>query len=74
MFYLGLNDVFLLKYDSSRALLWTRQTGSTSNDRGNSVAVSGDGFIFVAGYTGGALNGQVSAGVCCCCVLANILK
>ena len=59
---IGNYDIFLLKYNSSGALLWTRQTGTTGNNQGESVAVSGDGSIFVTGTTGGALNGQVSAG------------
>jgi hypothetical protein len=44
------------------ALGWTEQTGTTTNDIGYGVAVSGDGSIFVTGSTYGALNGQVSAG------------
>ncbi len=67
MFYLGDYDIFLLKYNSSGALLWTRQIGATVYDIGYGVAVSGDGFIFVTGYTYGALNGQVSAGVLLLC-------
>jgi hypothetical protein len=59
---IGPNDIVLLKFNSSGALLWTRQTGTTQSDNGNDVAVSGDGSIFVTGYTTGALNGQVSAG------------
>ena len=59
---IGSFDIFLMKYDSFGALLWTRQTGTTTSDYGYGVAVSGDGSIFVTGYTAGALNGQVSAG------------
>ena len=59
---IGGSDIFLLKYNSSGALLWTRQTGTTNEDVGYGVAVSGDGSIFVTGRTSGALNGQVSAG------------
>ena len=44
------------------ALGWTRQTGTTTTDVGYGVAVSGDGFIYVTGYAGGALNGQMYAG------------
>ena len=65
MLYLGSYDIILLKYDSSGALLWTRQTGTTGTDIGYGVAVSGDGSIYVTGFTQGSLNGQVYAGVCC---------
>ena len=63
MYYLVNSDIFLLQYDSSGDLLWTRQTGTTGEDQGNGVAVSGDGLIYVTGYTYGSLNGQVSAGI-----------
>ncbi len=62
MCYLGNQDIFLLKYNSSGSLLWTRQTGTTSQDEGYGVAISGDGFIYVTGDTYGALNGQTSTG------------
>ena len=64
MLYLGSYDIILLKYNSSGALLWTRQTGTTGGDQGYVVAVSGDGSIYITGYTEGSLNGQVSSGVC----------
>ena len=59
---IGSDDIFLMKYDSSGTLLWTRQTGTIGSDAGWSVAVSGDGSIFITGYTYGTLNDQVSAG------------
>ena len=49
--------------DGYSSLGWTRQTGTSSYDEGLGLAVSGDGSIFVTGFTPGALNGQVSAGV-----------
>ncbi len=63
MCYLGGGtDIFLMKYNSSGALLWTRQTGTTGGDYGYGVAVSTDGFIYVTGCTSGTLNSQVSTG------------
>ena len=51
-----------MKYDSTGSVLWTSQQGSSSNDYGYGVAVSGDGFIYITGYTyGGSLNGQSSS-------------
>ena len=41
---------------------WTSQQGTGSPDRGYGVAVSGDGFIFVTGFTSGSLNGQPNTG------------
>ena len=48
--------------DGYTALGWTRQTGTNFDNYGYGVAVSGDGFIYVTGYTDSALNGQVYAG------------
>ncbi len=53
----GGNDVFLAKYDASGNQTWIRQFGTTSHDYGNSVAVSGAGEVYVAGYTNGSLSG-----------------
>lgn len=45
----GSNDVFLAKFDSTGALLWARQAGSTNADVANSLAVSTNGDIALAG-------------------------
>eukprot|EP00971_Amphidinium_carterae_P072663 1436901-Amphidinium_carterae.1 len=55
-------DAFLMQYDASGAWQWPRQRGSSSSDYAYAVAVSGDGKVYVAGYTGGSLDGQSSAG------------
>jgi hypothetical protein len=54
----------LLQYNSTGALLWTRQTGTSSSDYGFGVSVSADGlYVYVTGYTAGSLNGQPLAGI-----------
>ena len=58
IYYLGGYDIFLMKYDSTGSVLWTSQQGTSGTDVGKCVAVSGDGFIYVTGYTSGSLNGQ----------------
>ena len=63
MHYSGSWDIFLLKYNSTGALLWTNQTGTTDDDRGYGVSVSSDGYIYVTGVTAGNLNGHISAGI-----------
>ena len=50
-------DAFLAKIDSSGNLLWTKQIGTSSNDLSNSVAVDGDGKVYICGYTDGSLCG-----------------
>ena len=62
IYYSGGYDIFLMKYDSTGSVLWTSQLGSTGADEGSGVAVSGDKFIYVTGYTGGSLNSQPNKG------------
>jgi hypothetical protein len=46
----GAFDVFLSKFDSSGALVWTRTWGGSDWDIGNDVAVDGSGNVYVTGY------------------------
>jgi Fibronectin type III domain/Beta-propeller repeat len=45
----GGNDVFLVKYSSAGAHLWSRKWGSTGDDRGYGVAVGPSGYVAVTG-------------------------
>ena len=58
----GANDAFVRKYGSDGNLTWTRQFGTPAYDIAWAVAVDVAGDAYVAGYTGGTLAGQVSAG------------
>jgi len=44
------NDLFVAAYDGSGKLLWVRQAGGDSYDRGKSIAVDNKGHIYVAGH------------------------
>ena len=57
----GLDDAFVRKFDAAGAVVWTRQFGTPGDDRTDSVAVAGDGSVYVAGDTTGVLDG-VNAG------------
>jgi uncharacterized delta-60 repeat protein len=48
----GGSDLFLAKFNSSGDLTWAKTVGGTSNDRGNSVALTYDGGYVVTGATG----------------------
>ena len=52
----GATDVFLSKFSSSGAKLWTRLFGTTSNDYVDSIATDRNGNIFITGQTGGTFN------------------
>jgi len=58
----GGEDMFLTKYDTAGAKLWTRQLGTASYDIGRGVSVDGSGNTYVTGYTSGGLDGNTSAG------------
>ena len=47
----GMDDVLLLKFDSTSGLLWQRTWGGSKNEGGSGVAVDASGNVYVAGYT-----------------------
>ncbi len=59
---IGGRDAFLAKYNSLGSLVWVRLLGTTADDRGNSVVVGVDGFIYIVGSTDGTFAGQTNAG------------
>ena len=58
----GGHDIFLVKYNSSGTKQWTKQFGSTENDKGLGVAVDSSDNIYVTGYTEGGLDGNTNSG------------
>ncbi|WP_157068857.1 SBBP repeat-containing protein [Sandaracinus amylolyticus] len=55
-------DAFLLRFDASGTLVWTRQLGSTGYDVAQAVAVDAHGNAYVVGETLGVFPGQTNAG------------
>ena len=58
----GGNDLFVIKYNSSGTKQWTKQLGTSSDDKANGVATDSSGNVYVAGSTQGGLDGNSSAG------------
>src|SRR5204862_10770 len=59
----GTTDYFLIKYSSSGEKKWTRQLGAQGAEtHGWSVTHDSANNVYVAGYTTGALNGNVQNG------------
>ncbi len=50
-------DAFVAKYDAAGALQWTRQLGTTADDKGSGVSVDHLGNVYISGSTGGNLGG-----------------
>jgi uncharacterized protein (TIGR03437 family) len=55
------SDAYIQKYDLDGNLQWTRQFGTNTTDSLSGVFVGADG-VYVAGFTGGELPGQINAG------------
>lgn len=55
---LGSDDIFLARYDTAGTCLWARRAGSSgSSDEARAIAVSDDGGVFIAGFSGGTTIG-----------------
>jgi len=48
--WVGVNDLFILKYDANGNPLWAKSAGGVSDDDAMSVALDGSGNIFMTGY------------------------
>lgn len=58
----GSVDAIISKYSADGSKAWTRLIGSNNQDHATGVTVGVDGSIYVAGSTGGNLDGQLNAG------------
>ena len=58
----GYNDAFITKFNSDGSKVWTKLLGGGGNDYAESVSTASDGSIYIAGYTGGSLDGQSNNG------------
>jgi len=54
----GSYDAYLLKYDANGNMLWTARQGTSTIDRGYSVATDSTGAAYLVGQTDGRLEGQ----------------
>ena len=60
--YAGSRDAFIAKFDSAGEHQWTHFFGSSFSDYGNGAHVGSDGFVYMAGTTYGAFEGQTNTG------------
>jgi hypothetical protein len=58
--FYGSTDAFIVKFDASKNRLWTVQFGTASGDSITDVAVDTQGNLYVAGITGGDIDGTGS--------------
>ena len=55
-------DIFLMKFDSSRAWQWARERGTLRSYYSRGIALDSEGNAFLTGRTLGSLGGQSSSG------------
>jgi len=55
-------DLFVVKYNSSGTKQWTRQLGTSPDERAYGVATDSSGNVYVTGFTAGGLDGNSNAG------------
>jgi hypothetical protein len=60
--YSGSGDIFLVKYNSSGTLLWSKLLGTNSTDWGYGVKVNSSNNVYVTGDTEGGLDGNSNSG------------
>jgi|GEM_PF-977248 len=56
-------DMFVVKYDTTGAKLWSRQLGSAGNDHGTCAAADSTGNVYVTGSTDGDYDGNIASGL-----------
>ena len=59
----GGTDAFLTKYSTDGTKVWTKQLGTSGDERARAFTTGLDGSIYVSGDTFGALDGQTHIGV-----------
>ena len=57
----GYPDAFIVKYDSTGVLQWTKLLGSSRVDMANALTIDGSDNVYVAGSTNGDLNGKINS-------------
>jgi hypothetical protein len=55
-------DTYVRKFNANGTVAWTRQLGSVTNDVSYAVAVDGAGGVYITGYAGDPLPGQMAYG------------
>lgn len=58
----GSGDIFFSRYDTNGNVTLQKQLGTNLNDVANCIKVDTSGNIYLAGYTGGGLGGEVAQG------------
>ncbi len=55
------HDVYIISLDGSGNILWKNILSTTSEEKGNSIYIK-DNYLYITGYTSGALDGNIKIG------------
>jgi len=58
----GAYDAYIVKYNSAGVLQWTKLLGTSGDDSASALTTDNSGNLYVAGWTGGNLNGETNSG------------
>ncbi|MDT9177010.1 MAG: SBBP repeat-containing protein [Limnospira sp. PMC 1291.21] len=58
----GRGDAFISRFQPDGTQDWTRLLGTSASDSASALTTGSDGSIYVAGWTGGDLDGQTNSG------------
>lgn len=60
--YIGADDIYVIRFDSSGNKIWSKRIGSAGHDDALSAVSDSNGNIYITGYTGGDLGGETHSG------------
>ena len=58
----GRDDIYLIKFNNSGNVVWTKQIGSDSIDFSDSIVIDNNNDIYLTGFTWGNLDGNTNGG------------
>ncbi len=58
----GSNDIILIKFNNNGEIIWGKQFGTASSDISNAISFDNSGNIYITGFTGSSLDGNIFKG------------
>jgi hypothetical protein len=58
----GEYDIYVIKFDTDGAILWTTQYGTDKSEEANRIEIDSAGNIYIGGSSKGSIDGQTNAG------------
>ena len=58
----GLEDIFIIKYDTNGNIVWTQQLGTSTRDYCYDITIDSNNNLYITGYTWGDLDSNINGG------------